>query len=61
MERKRGVLLSMLVSWDSALQLGIIRMIKIIGKIKIIKITSKVLPEHQALGAKLAGGALQER
>ena len=28
--------------------------------INIIKIISKILPEHQALGAKLAGGALRD-
>ena len=33
----------------SALQLGIIRMIKIIVIISIIEIISKILPEHQAL------------
>ena len=46
MERKRGVLCLCL----SALQLG---MIRIIG---IIEIISKILPEHQALGAALRDG-----
>ena len=48
----------------SALQLGIITIIKIIGItgiIGIIEIINKILAEHQALGAELAGGALCDR
>ena len=37
-----------------------IKIIKIIVIIGIIGIISKILPEHQALGAELASGALRD-
>ena len=63
MERKRGVLLSMLVrpairnnqNNQNNCDIGIIEIISAIG---IIEIISKFLPEHQALVTERAGGAL---